>query len=350
LVILYIIDSLEVGGAEVLLVNLMNELVAQNKAIVHCAVLNTQVGALQKKLHPSIQLHKIAHTKFNFLKVILQLRAIVNQNSISLVHAHLYNGILLSRFLQRHIKKVFTYHNLNFEKDAVYYSWWRTALDKFTFKNQYKSIYVSQQVKQSVERIRDKKYNGIVLNNFADKIFTKRYELKNRNIFEVFCIGNLKKVKNYELILQSAALFTDKNIVVHVYGQGELHQDLQARIDKSNLPIILHGATTITPELLQQHDLFLMSSINEGMPISLIEVVSSGIPCLLPNHLPSLMQIAGDSAMYYSIKNAQELCDSIQTIAASKPLLQKLATNSLQCGQEFTIQNHINQLLKYYIA
>ena len=67
---------------------------------------------------------------------------------------------------------------------------------------------------------------------------------------------------------------------LHVAGDGPLYPPIKALIDDLNLndKVILHGALSEMPDFLRQLDIFVMASLNEGLPLIILEAMAAGLP------------------------------------------------------------------------
>jgi len=79
----------------------------------------------------------------------------------------------------------------------------------------------------------------------------------------------------------------------------------------------------ININILSKYDAFLMTSINEGMPISLLEALSVGLPCIMPDHLIIMNEVAQEAANYFSIKESNSLSNKLVRLINNKNTLQK---------------------------
>jgi glycosyltransferase involved in cell wall biosynthesis len=347
--ILYLIDTIERGGAETLLINTVNELCRFPRVTIYVGTTIKGNGELVKQLDPSITYFHFPCAGMKFLSGANRINGFIKKNDITHVHAHLNNSIMVARFaLTKSVRFFQTYHNLDFNPGSVYYSKWRVQLDKLTFKSRFVSIYVSNQVRDSVEQLRKHKSDFYVLNNFADRKFNAGYVFKSDLSLALICIGNLKAVKNFEMTIPVMQKLADYNISLDIYGDGPLKDSLDRQLKETGVHIELKGRREITPSILNKYDLFLMTSKNEGMPISLLEAISFGMPCVLPNHLPIMKEIAQEAALYFSISEPFSLVRAILEIYKNKNQLMDMSRVALERAKLYSAQKHISKLVKIY--
>ena len=77
--------------------------------------------------------------------------------------------------------------------------------------------------------------------------------------------------------------FPDSKLII--VGEGALQEALEARITELKLTdsIILTGYRDDVPRLLRQFNVFVLPSLTEGMPNSLIEAMACSLPCIASN-------------------------------------------------------------------
>lgn len=73
-----------------------------------------------------------------------------------------------------------------------------------------------------------------------------------------------------------------------IVGDGNLRPEIEEKIQKLGLAdkVILAGLRSDVPELLQAMDVFVFPSLYEGLPVTLVEVQASGLPCLISDKVP----------------------------------------------------------------
>lgn len=103
----------------------------------------------------------------------------------------------------------------------------------------------------------------------------------------VIAVGRLCPQKNFGASINAIALLKSRNIIpdvkLLVCGDGEDRAWLDNRVRELGLTGIVRfmGARTDVSSLLAASDVFLSTSNHEGMPLSVLEALSAGLPCVL---------------------------------------------------------------------
>lgn len=90
-------------------------------------------------------------------------------------------------------------------------------------------------------------------------------------------VGELSVRKNHKVIIEALQELSDDYWYV-IVGTGELKDELK-RIDHTGRLKLLGFRTDIV-ELLHSADLFVFPSLQEGLPVALMEALSSGVRCI----------------------------------------------------------------------
>lgn len=95
-------------------------------------------------------------------------------------------------------------------------------------------------------------------------------------------VGRFVPVKNHALFLQAAALICQQIPDAHfvLVGDGELHDEIQAQIDELGLrdAVTLTGWQKEVTDAYADMDVFVITSVNEGTPVTVIEALATGCP------------------------------------------------------------------------
>lgn len=101
-----------------------------------------------------------------------------------------------------------------------------------------------------------------------------------RDAFLLFSVGELNENKNHITVIRAVAEINDPQIHYMIAGRGILREYLIDQIRKLQLEDQVHllGFRCDIPELLKISDAYLLPSIREGLNVSLMEAMASGLP------------------------------------------------------------------------
>ena len=104
-------------------------------------------------------------------------------------------------------------------------------------------------------------------------------------------IGRIMPAKNHEFLLDifSAAARKEANARLLLIGDGDLRAKIEAKAQQLGLSdrVIFTGVRADVPDLLQAMDLFVLPSLYEGLPVTLVEAQASGLPCVISDRVSS---------------------------------------------------------------
>ena len=209
-------------------------------------------------------------------------------------------------------------------------------------------------------------YNGLDKNklifldkNSAKKFLENKLNINLQNDFIIGSIGRLAYPKNYEFLITN---FSEIKKVYHVrkffsngvnskikliiIGDGPNKLKYQELIKKLNLTkeIFLVGELTNASKYLKAFDLFILPSIYEGLPITLLECLFAEIPMLASN-VGGNAEIIEDKKYLYELDNKVEFLEKLSNIINN---LDNFQINQEQ-KNKFTLLNMVKKYEEIYI-
>lgn len=105
-----------------------------------------------------------------------------------------------------------------------------------------------------------------------------------RDIFRICAVGRLSEEKGFDLLIAAVGELRDRGYDIHlsIAGDGSLRKSLERTREQLNLTgnVDFLGYISNVADLLNRSDLFVISSLTEGLPITLLEAMKSGVPVL----------------------------------------------------------------------
>lgn len=118
-------------------------------------------------------------------------------------------------------------------------------------------------------------------------------------------VGNLLPVKNQSFLIDiyNEYVKLNPNSKLLIAGAGGEQDALQTKIDKFNLQdkAVLLGRCDNVPELLSIGSMFIMTSIQEGVPGAAMEAIAAGLPCFLSDSITKDIAFGDEFVRYFSI-------------------------------------------------
>ena len=314
--IIWLIDSLGRGGAETLLVNVLPSL--KNKYQIHLIVLSGinefSYEHVASNVYTIIFLknrgkHSLFYQYFFIKKYIAKIKP-------DIVRGDLFYGNLFARVTApKNIKTFFTVHSL---MGVATFSKYKFILyiEKLVYRNHHRLIAVSQNVLKDYDSWINIKGKSYVLKNFISNDFRLNEKTEYAsNIKEIVCVGNIKEVKNYKLLVETLSNYPKLNnyFTFDIYGEGLLKQHLQKIVKRENLSINFKGSHNSIFKILKNYDAFLLCSFYEGLPLAVAEAMTVGLP-IIASEIPVLQETTNGMGYFFDPNNSESLAKILDEI------------------------------------
>lgn len=288
--ILYFITGLDIGGAEQLLFltlkNLDREKYLPSVVCFYRGVLACEIEQLGIEV---IDLK--AKSKFDFL-AICRLFRLLKKEEIDIMHTHLFHANIIGRIVGRLCKVpiIVSTHHYAFSYNGKI----GILLEKITQRLSDKIITVSEAAKifylKEIGIVQDRLtliYNGIDTDIDKEAVFGTsdlRNELLLNNNFIVGCVGRFAEMKGQEYLIRATAgvIKEGYKIKLLLVGYGALKTHLKKLADTLGITreVIFLEARRDIPQIINTFDIYVSSSLQEGLSITLLEALAMGKPTI----------------------------------------------------------------------
>ena len=209
--------------------------------------------------------------KTPFLGVVT-LKKIIKTFDPDIVHSHLYWPLLFLMFIKG-FPVIFTKHSIQFGAPKLLLRVLLTRVSSF--------VAICEACKKKFSAVAGSKIIQID-NGTSFKAKNEQIDVADPTV-RLLYVGRLFAVKNIRLLLQACSGLSDLDFELRIAGEGPQLFELQSLV--ANLKIghkvrFLGNVEDVSTEM-GRSDIFLLSSVSEGLPISLIEASLSGLPCLV---------------------------------------------------------------------
>lgn len=300
--------------------------------------------------------------KFSNFKTYKQLKEVIDSNEFNIIHCHTPMGGALTRLAARHSRKknsrvIYTAHGFHFYKGAPIGNWllyypverWLARYTDVLITINREDYNIAQKFKaRSIEYvpgvgIDTNKFNEISVNRTK-----KRNEIGiDKDSLIILSVGELNKNKNHGAIIRALAQLGTPDIYYVICGEGPLANYLRNLAKELGIAkqVKLLGYRNDIAEISKISDVFAFPSFREGLSLSLMEAMSSGLPVICSN-------IRGNSDLVengkggYLVKpdNIQGFTNAILKTYKNKTQRENMGLYNKSAIKNFDLQNILKKM------
>jgi glycosyltransferase involved in cell wall biosynthesis len=341
-VICHVLHSLNTGGAEVLACEFGRRHRDKYDVIYVCL---DEAGNLAKVLESEGFKVFVLDRKPGFdYGLTKRFSKLFRDQRVALVHAHQYAPFFYSSMARGVLRKrpviLFTEHGRAFP-DVRRPK--RCLANRFLLKKCDRIVAVGEQVKQALvanedlpaERI-EVIYNGVDVSRYmATDTHKERFALRGElgigeNAQVVIQVARLNALKDHHTALAAMEQVIRKLPAVEfwIVGEGEERGSIEAEILRLGLAtkVRLLGNRSDVNILMRAADVFLLTSVSEGIPLTVIEAMFSGLPCVCTDvgGLPEIIEHERNGLLAQA-RNPQGLADMLERVLTDSGFSGRLA-------------------------
>jgi glycosyltransferase involved in cell wall biosynthesis len=131
----------------------------------------------------------------------------------------------------------------------------------------------------------------------------------------VGAVGRLTGQKGFDVLTAAVALLIGRGRVVEVVVAGEGRDRRALEAGAAGLPIHFTGFVADVPAFLEGLDVFCLPSRREGLPLTLLEAMARGLPCVA-TRVGDIPEAVGDAAVTVRPEDPVALADALERLIA----------------------------------
>lgn len=359
--ICYIITGLEPGGAEKLVLDFARKIGESNHRCIVCSLFG------KGKLWEDTQMRNVEviflsrKSKRNPL-IIFSLYRILKRIKADIVHTHLIHatlyGILAARLAGIRVRFTTEHNTSNWQSQYFLLHF----LYRWIVQKNKKLFAISEAVKQrmiSIGKLDEAKidvlYNGIDVENFPyNRSYSKKHK-QNYNKPVIGTIGRLDPRKGFRYLLEAAVVIIQRfpESTILIIGDGKERsflEEYRVTLGLKNENIRFLGFRRNTEMYLNQMDVFILPSLEEGLGIAILEAMASGVPVVATSvgGIPEIV-IHGETGILVEPKNPKALAEATISLLNNSTKAKRISRRAREMVVEkFSLDGAVHRLLKEY--
>jgi len=343
-----IITSLEVGGAEKMVLDLISQIKGDIQVKLFIIRRNYQTIYDVQANELNIDIKYINNkTKIISLFTFLKIKSELDKYKPMIIHTHLKSSsyIYFYSFFNKGFKWIHTVHT----HARIDTKFLRRILFKSLYENKkIKLVAVSETVKKSILEL----YNGTDISVVCNGINLSMFSITKHigDEMNICHVGRFVPVKNHEyLIYEFEKLINDRPYVkLILVGDGPLKNKMINLVKKLNLckNVIFVGYTNNVSYYLRQSKIFVLPSIYEGLSLSMLEALASGLIVIAGSGGQDVIEDAVDGFLIKLEKN--QLYNKLLFIIDHIDSMERLQNQARIKSKEFSIEKMAMKYINLY--
>lgn len=331
-IVCHVVYGLNVGGLERVLVNTVSRMPSTYQHIVVCLTSysssfasllpsNTQVLSLSKKSGQDFGLY------VKWWRLLKQFKPdVVHSYNLATLELQVVSALcgVKVRIHAEHGRDIYDPSG-----DNKKYQWLRRCVSPFIHTWVAVSTDLHDWLQSTVGL--SKRKTKLIRNGVDTEVFVPKKIPRDK--FVVGHVGRLSPIKNQKLLVEAFSIAFNsnsqfaENAVLLIVGEGESRKELEQYIDSKKLgaKISLVGLRQNMPSTYRGFSVFVMSSIGEGIPMTLLEAMSSGLPAIVTNVGGMPEVVSRDEGIITPTRDATAMAEALLILFNSPEKREQLA-------------------------
>lgn len=352
--VLHVINSLDTGGAEKLLIDLIPRLQKEHHQ-VDLLLLNGMRTGFYDCLY-NLSNGVIYHLGSSYYNPLYIFKIIPYLRKYDILHVHLFPSqymVVLAKILSfSSVKLVFTEHNTsNRRLHNKKISW----LERFIYRHYHKIICITAEVKEVlVDKLGIAAAKLIVINNGIDletihaaKVYDRQSFGFSRDQKLLIMVAGFRHQKDHDTVIRAMRTLPTPYQLIFV-GQGERDVELRQLVAELGLTdrVYFLGVRTDVYPLIKMADVAILSSHWEGFGLAAAEAMACGIPTVASN-VSGLAQVVANGGILFE---KGDVSDLIECIIALENLTyyKQVSVQGMEKAKNYDIQSMVQSTMEVY--
>ncbi len=351
--IVQVMPNFGIGGAEIMCENLIYEQVKLGHDVVVISMYDYHSAITERLEAAGVSIIYLGKKSGLDISMIWKIKKTLKELSPDVVHTHRYCAqyAIPAAILARVKRRVHTLHSIATKENGKL----GRVLNKFFFKHCCLTpVALSEAVRETVVKeykLKKEKipviYNGIDLSKCVPKI-----DYSADGNIKIIHVGRFVEVKNHKGLVDAFEIFHAENPKSELWliGDGEKRVEIQTYIKGKSIEgdVKFFGVQNNVYGILHDADIFTLTSIYEGIPMTLIEAMGTGLPIVatsvggIPNMLTN-----NESAILTAVES-QEIADAFLKLAKDEGMRKKLGQNAFSRSLEFSSEKMAKEYIEIY--
>lgn len=343
--ILHLINAVEIGGAQRLLVDLLPRM-AQQEDVVDLAVYeNLENDFTQRLRDAGIRIIVLGEKNYRNPMLVFKLRRLFKD--YDLVHVHLFPSSYWASLASRglNVKLIFTEHSTsNSRRNKEFFR----PIEKFIYARFNKIISISQQTQDALcQWLQRKDESFVVVNNGIDTKKFAEVQAMDKGSTLVM-VARFVAAKDHQTVVRAMKLLPE-HVTLNLVGDGPTRPACESLVRELCLEkrVRFLGERTDVVNLIASARIGVQSSFWEGFGLTAVEIMASGKPVVATN-VEGLRQVVEGAGLLFEVGDEKMLAAQILRLLEDEVYYNELAEKCRKRAALYDISEMMRRYLDLY--
>ena len=338
--IVQVIPELKLAGAEIMCENLSYELKKLGHEVIVASLYNTRTSITERLERSGIKVEFLGKKRGFDLSMIFKIKRVLKKEKADAVHTHLHvSKYVIPAAIMAGVKhRVHTVHNIAEKENGKF----ARKLNKFFFKRfNLRLVALSELIRESITK--EYKINSdripVIFNGIDLSKCIPKNDYSTSGNFKILHIGRFSEQKNHEGLIKAFELFHKKypDSELWLIGDGEKRQETELYVANSGLNgyVEFLGLQSNVYQYLENADMFTLPSNYEGVPMTLIEAMGTGLP-IVATAVGGVPDMLDESCAILTNVDSNEIADAFERLYLSEGLRETCGKNAFNRSCDFS--------------
>ena len=343
------------AGAEIMCENLIYELNNLSHTVIVVSMYDYHSAITERLEKAGIEIRYLNKKPGFDFSIIGKIKKVLIDTNADVVHTHRYCAqyAIPAAIMARVKHRVHTVHSVADKENNKF----ARVVNKCFFKHcNLIPVALSHLIRDSIVKeygINKEKipviYNGIDLSKCHPKT-----DCTVDMSFKILHIGRFSEPKNHIGLLEAFNLFHNSHPDSELWlvGDGEKKAEIEHYVSENNLTTSVKflGLQSDVYGYLHDADMFTLPSKYEGIPITIIEALGTGLPIVASNvgGIPDMITNGKDGLLCEP--TVDSVVEKLEQFIKNKSLREQCGRNALETAKRFSAENMAREYLKIYKA
>lgn len=353
--ILHIITSLNIGGAEKLMVDLLPRLKQRGVEVELLVFVGNRTMFYDQLEREGVKITALAEKGgvYNPLHIVRLYRFLRN-NRFDVVHTHITAPQFFAAFIAMICSLVLVTTEHNTSNRRRNWKWYR-LVDRWMYSKYSRIICISDATENNIREYLgyesfDKRfltvYNGVDVDRYVNALPISDYYTDKKVITMV---AGFRYQKDQDTLIRAMQHLPREEYELWLVGDGERRDELENLVASFGLngQVKFWGIRVDVPSLLKSSDVVVLSSHWEGFGLAAVEGMSVGKP-FVASDVDGLNDVTRGAGLLFKQGDDKQLAELIESLMSDSEYYNRIATQCMKRARQYDISRMVEGYIGVY--